>query len=90
MPTILTLDGQHYEVPDSVNLNVLVKSLHGLKKLRWNYDRGAGGTDYYVREPEAPAIKIEISDRRIIREPAKAKRIPAKAGPDANRDMGIS
>lgn len=49
MPTILTLDGQHYELPDSVNLKVLVKSLHGLNKLRWNYDRGAGGTDWAWR-----------------------------------------
>ncbi len=89
MPTILTFDHNHYLVPDSVNLNVLTKNLRELVKLKWDYERAPGSREYYVREPDGPQIKIEITDRRSVREPVKPKQLPAKAGPDANGDMGV-
>lgn len=90
MPTILTLDGHHYLVPDSVNLNVLTKTLRDLQKLRWDYERPPGLKEFYVREPGGPSIKIEITEKSSIREPKKPKQLTAKAGPDANGDMGVS
>lgn len=87
MPTILTLDGSHYLVPESVNLNVLTKTLTQLHKLKWDYERAPGSKEYYVREVEGPQIKIEITDKKSIREPKKPKQIPETAGPDCNGRM---
>lgn len=85
MPTILSIDHTHFLIPDSVNINTLVKAFEKVKLLKWDYERG--GSREWFEVDRAPRIEIKIVPKDQIREPKKAKQIPEKAGPDCNGRM---
>lgn len=92
MPTILCFRHTYYLVPDSVNVNVLLKSLSLLKEVEHNWETDGRGRhqDLFIRDEDRKfQLSVQIVEAKQVRGPKKPKALPEKAGPDANGDMRV-
>ena len=86
MKTLLTIGHNHFILPDSANVNVLLKALSSAKEVDDNW---TGNTYQYVLTDKAPRIEVKMINEKHIIDPKKnRKAIPEKAGPDAHNTFG--
>lgn len=84
MKTVLTIDGTHILLSASANVNAVIAALKWAKTLRW--DHRSSSPIRYAIDGE-PRVNFELVPDNAL---AELKKLPEKAGPDANGDMGIS
>jgi hypothetical protein len=96
MPVILQIDGSEYLVPDSVNVNTLLKAIDGFVKVDWDYNRPSNGRgDRFYIVGKKPIVEMRLVDKKFVIDPAKQKRLPASrqipevTSEHCNGDMGI-
>ncbi len=85
MKTILRFGYREYLLPDSVNINTLLKSLEKAVELD---TRKVGGNYLYVPQKESPELQIHIVDDSKFLDAKKVKQIPETASPDAHNTFG--
>jgi hypothetical protein len=81
MKTILEIDHSYYVLPDSANLNTLLKMLGGAKQVTQDYQSGSGFT-YTIKGD--PRIEVKVVNEKDVLDPKARKRLPEKASPDCH------
>lgn len=90
MPTILNIDYAPFLLPDSVNVNAILKAFEKAEKLEFN---GSGREDRYTISDRKLRISVEVVSASQIHDPSKrlprSRQIPAVASDHCNGDMGV-
>lgn len=85
MKTILTIGYEHFVLPASVNLNVVLQALSKAQPVQ---DRWNGHKDLYVRQDREVKISIKMVPDDAVIDSKKLKQIAEKASPDAHNTFG--
>lgn len=84
MPILLTINHDCIVLPDSVNVNTLLKAFEGAKRVKQDYHSIITRKDYRYTEDGPVEIEIKLITKSQVIPPPKLKQIPEQASPDCN------
>lgn len=80
MKAILTINHDHFILPDSANVNLILKTLSACVEVRPNYEVN----ELFQVQADAVRVSVKMVDAKRIIPLRTPKAIAQKAGPDAN------
>ena len=87
MKTILSIGHRHYLLPDSANVNTILKALSAARELDRRWD-STSNRERYTLAPDAVDVSIKMISPKDILDPKKPKQIAEHASPDAHNTFG--